>query len=841
MIVKTGTMLKACLRPITWLSLVVILMPSCPLATDSKHDLLIEAAMQADTKQFLSNASALETAEPELLLEILAQALVSHADDIAAELLDRGLMINARDEQGLTPLIYSVRYNSQNTVKLLMKKGADLQERDKKGLSLLHYAAAFGDSEMVAFLLHAGLDIHDMTELGAPIHSACKNNYNADRIISLLISEGADIESTGKNGFTPYLFSIALGNQMAAKTLKEAGADTSVASKDGSTAFTLAIKFAHKELLSAMLAQGEVTGSPAAIEQAVDLLAEQLEQGGMSTDPSKILDILELLHKADIANHFIKKYSEPIAKQAFQLNETAAIDFALALLGKEAKAFDHKVDLLVTAISNDNASAVQKLIQHGVETDPINSEFKHPLIAAAEYAGVKTLSTLIGSYPNLTKQPEKYFDALDIIARRGDIDMMSTMTLSKLRDGNITQADLLGPMMIAVEKNSIELTTYFLDLGVDINTPDRHGHTPLSVAAKEGYYDLSKLLIDRGALDRPSESSSSAFERSISANHYEISELIFNRLELDFSKESLEYAFLGALGHDNSRGLLLLLKAGLQPSHQIQLMDTDASALSLLFLSLEKKCPNVARLLMERGAEINPKMGPSVTHLGQAIDSGYGDLARELIERGADVDAIYSRNGGMSGPSVPPLIGALMMKDKDLAMYLLDKGADPNVKDSQTHTALFYADDDQLAQHLIKAGALVNTKDATGRTPLLNAVLSANVRLVNTLLGAGADPNKGVDSYYIHEEYGNVTPLIGSLVLLAEGSLDTEGQNIFRALLDHHADVNLDYSRRLRKPLDWAIELGLPNIAKVLQQRGAVRRCYKGKVKYAETDMACDW
>jgi ankyrin repeat protein len=128
-------------------------------------------------------------------------------------------------------------------------------------------------------------------------------------------------------------------------------------------------------------------------------------------------------------------------------------------------------------------------------------------------------------------------------------------------------------------------------------------------------------------------------------------------------------------------------------------------------------------VLIKQGAEINQKMGPNETHLGQAIDSGYSDIAKELIVRGADVDAIYSRNGSMSSLSVPPLTGALIMGDQDLVAFLLDKSDDPNVKDSNTLTPLFYADDITTVQLLIEAGVQVNATDVTGRSPLLNAVL----------------------------------------------------------------------------------------------------------------------
>jgi ankyrin repeat protein len=821
--------------------LLLIFTHSCVLADDDRIYLLMEAASKADMEMFESNVDALKTADASLVFDTLSRALLSDADDIVEVILDRGLTINSRDENGATPLMYAVRYRKLNIAKYLLDNGADIKSRDNRGLSLLQYAAAYGDYETVSFVIKAGLDVNDMTELGAPMHSASKNEYYADQVIPLLISEGANIEKTGKNGFTPYLLAIAYGNKLAIDTLKKAGADTSVTSKDGSTAFTLAIQFTNREILANLIADGDTAGSASVVKRAVETMAAPLKMDMQQTDHKKILEVFRVLHNVEITRPYIHAYYEPLAKQIFRLNEISDIDFVIELLGDDLKDIDHKKGLLVTAILNDNTSAVKKLIQHGVNVDPENSEYKHPLIAAAEYAGKTTFIVLANSFTGLTKDPENYFDAIDIIARHGDVDMMNALISSQLSEGEISRADLLHPFMVSVEHNRIDLVNYFINLGVDINTAEHHGKTPLVVAAKHGYLELSKSLIEHGAIDRPSELDVSAFDASISSNYPEITRLIYDRLELEFSQEALESAFLGALNYDNYHGLELLLEAGLDPSHQIRLTGVDASALSLLFLSLERKCQNMARLLINQGAEINQKMGLNVTHLGQAIDSGYSDIAKELIERGADVDAIYSRNGSLSSLSVPPLTGALIMGDKDLVAFLLDKSADPNVKDSKTLTPLFYADDVTTVQLLIEAGVQVNATGVTGRSPLLNAVLGANERLVKVLLDAGADPNKGVDNYNIYDKPANITPLIGSIVLIAEGSYEKEGKRILKLLLDHQADVNLDYSHRLRKPLDWALELDLPQVAKLLHKNGAVRRCYKGRVMYAKTDMSCDW
>jgi len=51
----------------------------------------------------------------------------------------------------------------------------------------------------------------------------------------------------------------------------------------------------------------------------------------------------------------------------------------------------------------------------------------------------------------------------------------------------------------AVRINDLELVEYFLENGVDIDSKDKFGYTPLHLAARFNHYEIAKLLIDKGA------------------------------------------------------------------------------------------------------------------------------------------------------------------------------------------------------------------------------------------------------------------------------------------------------------------------------------------------------
>jgi hypothetical protein len=60
----------------------------------------------------------------------------------------------------------------------------------------------------------------------------------------------------------------------------------------------------------------------------------------------------------------------------------------------------------------------------------------------------------------------------------------------------LSQSELLHRSAMRGETRAIEM---LLKLGADVNSPDRHGKTPLHDACLKGHVDSARLLLDRGA------------------------------------------------------------------------------------------------------------------------------------------------------------------------------------------------------------------------------------------------------------------------------------------------------------------------------------------------------
>lgn len=127
--------------------------------------------------------------------------------------------------------------------------------------------------------------------------------------------------------------------------------------------------------------------------------------------------------------------------------------------------------------------------------------------------------------------------------------------------------------------------------------------------------------------------------------------------------------------------------------------------------------------------------------LYEAATVGDADRIRELVSRGADVNA-YAADGFTA------LGLAAFFKRPEAARALLDAGADPHLASrpagfTPLHSAV--ADDAggvvrDIVRMLIDAGAAPNAQSASGGTPLHTAAFVGDVVVTKMLLAAGADP-----------------------------------------------------------------------------------------------------
>jgi ankyrin repeat protein len=163
-------------------------------------------------------------------------------------LLDKGVGVDVVDKRGWTPLMHAVYWEQEDPIGLFLKRGANVDHQDGNGETVLHIAARDTYPRIIEVLLNVeGIKTDVRDNSGAtPLHHAARSFMSqSDKIIGLLIRNGADCEAKNKDGETPLHVAIACDKLANVKALVVNGAK--VEEKDGRDRTCLTIAARHGE------------------------------------------------------------------------------------------------------------------------------------------------------------------------------------------------------------------------------------------------------------------------------------------------------------------------------------------------------------------------------------------------------------------------------------------------------------------------------------------------------------------------------------------------------------------------------------------------------------------
>ena len=202
--------------------------------------------------------------------------------------------------------------------------------------------------------------------------------------------------------------------------------------------------------------------------------------------------------------------------------------------------------------------------------------------------------------------------------------------------------------------------------------------------------------------------------------------------------------------------------------------------------------------------------------LGQGSDTLFSKVTRNdldgvkaLLASGADINARAERYGHT------PLIIACNYNHEDLAEYLVEQGADVNIRGTDGSTALIAASSSspRLVRLLLSKGADARVKMENGTaafTQCVNGIMFGQVSLdlAELLLSKGADVNDAATS--------GATKGYTPLIMAARNNK----KELVEFLIQHGADVNATTGDG-NTALSLATKAGHAEIVKMLKASGA--------------------
>lgn len=192
----------------------------------------------------------------------------------------------------------------------------------------------------------------------------------------------------------------------------------------------------------------------------------------------------------------------------------------------------------------------------------------------------------------------------------------------------------------------------------------------------------------------------------------------------------------------------------------------DEKGLTSLLRACEEGLNDLAVELIQKGASVNAKDNSGRTPLMVAIDRGNDSLAIMLISNGANISALTNNDvlasqffkshpefvkhivaNGVDGNSLSALAIVIFTSDKENSAAIeayINAGGNINAVDSNYKSLLMYiseANDTKSAKLLIEKGANVNLQDKSGNTALMKAAEKNYIEIAKVLVDNNANVN----------------------------------------------------------------------------------------------------
>lgn len=194
-----------------------------------------------------------------------------------------------------------------------------------------------------------------------------------------------------------------------------------------------------------------------------------------------------------------------------------------------------------------------------------------------------------------------------------------------------------GSLMAEVEANNLVGVIVLINKGVDIDSPNKAGETPLLKATQRNYVDIAKVLLEAGAdVNKQDKIQDSPFLYACAEGRTDIL-----RAMLDYKPDVKilnRYGGNGLIpaaekGHlENVR--ILLEKTDMDVNH-VNRLGWTALLEAVILTSGGEVHQNIIRTLIEHGADVNLPDKQGITPLAHARMKGYKAIEQILLNAGA--------------------------------------------------------------------------------------------------------------------------------------------------------------------------------------------------------------
>lgn len=410
-----------------------------------------------------------------------------------------------------------------------------------------------------------------------------------------------------------------------------------------------------------------------------------------------------------------------------------------------------------------------------------------PVADAAQRGDVETVRTLLRQGADVNAAQGDGMTALHWAAKNGDVDLLQVLLYAGANREATTRLGGYTPLHLASQEGADEAVRALLEAGSNANAVTSTGASALHFAAMAGRPDAIKALLARGAdvNARDAHGGRTALMLAAAGSRLEAMKTLLRAgADIRVASRVVDYVERARADDVERRRRDRVIAAAKGPAEGQPPADGARGGAARPAAGAQAPDPDsptapdstAARASGPRPLRYEDWVGRQggLTALHYAARDGQAEAVRLLLDAGAEVNQVTE------GDHTSPLLIAIINGNYDLAMELLERGADPNLASDDGAAPLFAAINCEwalrtwypqptawqqqqttyleLMEALLKARADPNARltmhiwyaaynagrmgvDYSGATAFWRAAYAVDVAAMRLLVKYGADPN----------------------------------------------------------------------------------------------------
>ena len=710
------------------------------------------------------------------------------------KIIHYGVAVNAINSNGETALLYACSSAQATSVKLLLETGVDPNISDTRGRTSLHFAA-----------------------YGCPTNG----------ILHEIINHKTYLNAQDLSGYTALFLACVHRQQGSVKILLEAGANTNIANKDGSTSLHAAVYGnCNKKILRTLIDHGAY----------VDAKNEKNLTSLLLACSRRNIGAINVLLKAGADVNIVGVVGDTCLHRAISADCNKEVLQAIINHGANVDATNKwNESSLLLACDEGNIDAINVLFSAGADVnivDAVGETCLHKAISAD--CSRKVLQTIINHGAKVDATNKLNESSLLLACGKGNIDAINVLFNARA-DVNIVDAVSNTCLHRAIIKEcSMKVLQTIVDHGADVNAINKWNQTALALASMERNVDAINVLLNAGADPNIADVDGNTCLHDATKKDCRkevLQSIIDHGANVNVTNKQNFTALMMACIKGNVGVVSVLLNARTDPNR------VNADGDTCLHVAIRTNCSkDILQSLIKHGANVNATNKQNLTALMIACTKGNVDAISVLLNAKADPNipdaygdtCLQNAVGEINNADVLQAIIvlsanvnatnkwnetaleiALMKGNVNAVDILITAGADVNMSDSNSdtylHNAVRMGCSAQALQAIVDHGADVNATNKWNQTAVALALMERNVDAINVLLNVGADLNIADDD--------------GDTCLHEAIRIDYSKEMIL-SIIEHGANVNAANKQNLTA-LKMACMKGNVNAASVLLNSGA--------------------